>query len=56
VPAEEDAQSEASKWELRERRETEEETTLETEEVDAGSEEQRLFLPTPTFRASAEEE
>jgi hypothetical protein len=54
--AEEDAQSEASEWELRERRESEEERRVEAEELGAGGGEQPLFLPTPSFMASAEEE
>jgi hypothetical protein len=53
---EEDAQSEASEWELQERREREEERRVEAEELGAGGEEQPLFLPTPSFMASAEEE
>jgi hypothetical protein len=50
-----------SEWELRERREREEEREEATEalgaedEVDDG-EEPPLFLPTPSFMASAEEE
>jgi hypothetical protein len=55
TPAEEDAQSEASEWELRERREMEEERRAEAEEL-GGEVEEPLFLPTPTFVASAEEE
>jgi hypothetical protein len=55
APAEEDAQSEASEWELRERREREEERRAEVEALGAEVEE-LLFLPTPTFMASAEEE
>jgi hypothetical protein len=51
---EEDVQSEASEWELRERREREEERRVEAEELGAGGEEQPLFLPTPSFMASAE--
>jgi ribonuclease HI len=62
VPAveEDGAGSEVSEWELRERREREEEREAEAEalgaedEGDAG-EELRLFLPTPLFMASAEE-
>ena len=60
VPAEsrdEDAESEASEWELGERTEREEERRAEelgTEEE--GEEEHRLFLPTPPFMASAEPE
>jgi hypothetical protein len=49
-------QIEASEWELRERREREEERRQEAEELGAGGEEQPLFLPTPAFMASAEEE
>ena len=52
---EEDAQSEASEWELRERREREEERRAEAEGLGAEVEEP-LFLPTPAFMASAEEE
>jgi hypothetical protein len=55
APAEEDAQSEASEWELRERRELEEERRAEAERLGAEVEEP-LFLPTPVFMASAEEE
>jgi hypothetical protein len=54
-PAEEDAQSEVSEWELRERREREEERRTEAEDLGAEVEEP-LFLPTPAFMASAEEE
>jgi len=54
-PADEDVQSEASEWELRERREREEEKGAEAERL--GTEvEDPLFLPTPAFMASAEEE
>ena len=54
--AEEDAQSEASEGELRERREQrEEERRAEAEGLGAEVEEP-LFLPTPAFMASAEEE
>jgi len=58
---EEDATSEASEWELRERREREEEAETETEALgaeDVGDTrgEHRLFLPTPPFMASAGEE
>ena len=53
APAEEDARSEASEWELRERREREEERAAEAEELGAEVEEP-LFLPTPAFMASAE--
>jgi hypothetical protein len=53
--AEEDTQSEVSEWELRERREREEERRTEAEGLGAEVEEP-LFLPTPAFMASAEEE
>jgi len=63
VPAVEvdDAGSEASQWELRERREREEEREAEAEALGAENEgdirdEHRLFLPTPPFMASAGEE
>jgi hypothetical protein len=49
APAKDDAQSEASGWEFRERREIEEESRVEAEELDAGDEEQPLFLPAPSF-------
>ena len=61
VEVEYEAGSEASEWELRERREREEEMEAEAEalgaedEGDAG-EEHRLFLPTPSFMASAGED
>jgi len=55
VPAEEEARSEVSEWERRERREREEERRAEAEELGAG-EEVPLFLPTPSFMASADEE
>jgi len=55
APVEEDAQSEASEWEVRERREREQEKEAETERLSAEVEEP-LFLPTPAFLASAEEE
>jgi len=51
----EEAQSEASEWELREQRGREEEMKQETEELDAEAE-QPLFLPTPSFMASVEGE
>ena len=54
-----DAGSEASEWELRERREREEEREEEAETlgaVEEGGEELPLFLPTPSFMASAGEE
>jgi hypothetical protein len=54
APAEEDAQSEASDWELRERREREEERRAEAEGLGAEVEEP-LFLSTSAFMASAEE-
>jgi hypothetical protein len=56
APVEEDTQSEASEWELQERSEREEERRQEAEELGAGGEEQPLFLPTPSFMASVEEE
>jgi hypothetical protein len=53
--AEEDVQSETSEWEPRERREREEERRAEAEGL--GDEvEEPLFLPTPAFMVSAEEE
>jgi hypothetical protein len=52
--AEEDVQSEASEWELRERREREEERRQGAEELGAGGE-KPLFLPTSSFIASVEE-
>ena len=55
APVEEDAQSEALEWELRERREREEEKGAEAERLGAEVEEP-LFLPTPAFMAFAEEE
>ena len=51
VPAEEDTVSEVSEAELRE---WEEEQRAEAEEGGAG--EEPLFLPTPSFMASADEE
>ena len=56
-----DARSEASEWELRECREREEEREAEAEELGAAGvlgagEELTLFLPTPSFMASAGEE
>ena len=53
---EEDVESEASEWELRERAEREEEKKAEelgAEDVRDGGE-HRLFLPTPSFMVSAE--
>ena len=55
APAEEEAQSEVSEWELREREEREEERRADAERLGAEAEEP-LFLPTPAFMASAEEE
>ena len=61
-PVEEDgAGSQTSEWELRERREQEEEQEAEAEELGAAGgagagEELPLFLPTPSFMASAGEE
>jgi len=55
VPAEGDAGSEVPEWELRWRREREEERRAEAEEVNGVGEEQPLFLPTPSFMATAEE-
>ena len=53
-----DAGSEVSEWELRERREREEERRAEQpgaeEDLSAG-EGRPLFLPTPSFMASADE-
>jgi len=49
-----DAESEASEWELRERREREEGRRAEAEV--RGDGEEPLFLPTPPFMASAEAE
>ena len=51
---EEDAGSEVSEWELRERQEREEERRAEAEVLGAG--EEPLFLPTQPFMASAGEE
>jgi len=61
VLAEEDAESEVSEWELRGRREREEEREAEAEELGAtgelgAGEELPLFLPTPSFMASADED
>jgi hypothetical protein len=55
VPVEENEQSETSEWELRERREMEEERR-KAEELGAVGEELSLFLPTPPFMASTAEE
>ena len=54
VPAEEEAGSEVSEWERRERTEREEER-VEAEELGARVE-SPLFLPTPSFISSADEE
>jgi len=61
TPGRGDARGEASEWELRERREREEGRKAEAEELGAaggsgGGEERSLFLPTPSFMASADEE
>jgi len=47
VLAEEDAESEASEWEPRERRERVEEWRQEAEEVGAEGEDQPFYVPTP---------
>ena len=53
----EDAGSEVSEGELRERGEQEEERRAEERGAeDDGGEEHRLFLPTPSFMATAESE
>ena len=56
VPSEEDAGSEASEWELRERREREEERRADAEELGAEGEQPPLLPPMPSFIASAEED
>ena len=61
VRGEDDEGSEASDWELRERREREEEREAEAEALGAADElgaggDPPLFLPTPLSMASAEEE
>ena len=57
VPAaEEDARSEASEWELRERAEREEERRAEAVVLGMEEEEHLLFLPIPSFMALAGEE
>jgi hypothetical protein len=56
APPEDGAQGEASEWGLRERREREEERRQEAEMLGTEDEERPLFLPTPSFMASAEEE
>ena len=55
VLAEEDAGSETSEWELRERRGREEEREAEAEELGVGKG-LPLFLPTPSFMTSTGEE
>jgi len=55
VEKESDTGSEVSEWELRERREQEEERRVEAKVLGAG-EESLLFLPTPPFMASAGED
>jgi len=55
-PAEEDAQSGASEWELRERREREEEERGADSGRLGAAVEEPLFLPTPAFMVSTEEE
>jgi len=54
VPTEEDAGSDVSEWELRERREWEAERRAEVEVLGDG-EGLPLFLPTPSFMASEDE-
>lgn len=60
VPAEENAGSEVSEWELRERQDQEEERRAEAEGLGAAGElgagEEPLFLPTPSFMASGDDE
>ena len=58
VPPEEDAGSEVSEWERRERGEREDERRAERlgAAEEPGVEEQPLFLPTPSFVASAGED
>ena len=57
LAAEEDARSEASEWELRERAERGEERRAEAEALGAEEEEEHpLFLPTPPFMAAVGEE
>jgi len=57
VPAADDARSEVSEWELRERREREEERGRRQRRwVPRTRRELPLFLPTPSFMASAGEE
>ena len=55
VPPEEDARSEVSEWDLQERRKPEDERRVEAEEPGSG-EGLLLFLSTPSFMASADEE
>jgi len=45
-----------SRWELQERIEREDERKQKAEELSAGDEGQLLFLPAPSFMASAGEE
>jgi hypothetical protein len=54
--AEEDARSEASEWEPRERRKRGEERRHEAEELGAEVEERPLFFPTPSFIDYTEDE
>jgi len=54
VEEEADAGSEVSEWELRERLEREDERRVEVEALGGG--EELLFLPTPSFMASAGED
>ena len=56
APAEENAQSEALEWEPRERQEREGGRRWEAEELGAVAEEKPLFLPRPSFMASASAE
>jgi hypothetical protein len=53
---EEDARSEASEWEPRERRKRGEERRHEAEELGAEVEERPLFFPTPSFIDYTEDE
>jgi len=50
------AGSQTSEWELRERKEREEEQEVGAAEASGTGEELPLFLPTPSFMASAGEE
>ena len=59
VDGEEDAKSEASEWEVRERAQREEDRRVEELDVEddgENGEEHRLFLPSPPFTASVEAE